>query len=149
MRRFDFDHSTKVLSVLVQVVSCTEPARRLVLLSKGAHEEIAELCSKKLKAQRADFKQRGDDWAFNGTYVLGLAYRYLGPKDFPNAPKAAVDSWRRMPEGDGPDPCRDYLMTLRREALESTGDMVPFGFICFKNELHDDVCDVIAEIKAG
>ncbi|CAO3610518.1 unnamed protein product [Cunninghamella echinulata] len=116
IQRFEFQHARASMSVVVR----NSQTGRIYIFCKGAFERIKAISNEKVPN---DFDQATSNLAYEGCYVLGMAYRDLGVVD-----PSVVLSWTR-------------------DELES--NLSFFGLVLFKNLLKEDTKDAITELKKG
>ena len=119
-RKFEFDHAKQTMSVIVEDKTWPRP---VVSFCKGSFEKIAALCS--ADSVPSDFVAKARQFALNGGYVLGLAYRQLD------------------------DDTLSKVSSIHRDEIEVAGSFTLLGMLIFRNEPKADSRAAILEIRAG
>ncbi|KAG8444442.1 hypothetical protein GDO86_009573 [Hymenochirus boettgeri] len=117
LRQFPFSSVLQRMSVITRVVD----EQRLTVFMKGAPEKVVSFCN--IETVPSDFGTTLDCYTAQGFRVIGLAYKYLMPKE---------DS---------------VIEKLERDEIET--DLVFLGFLILENQLKPETKPVIEELTAA
>lgn len=126
LRRFEFDHVTRTMSVLVKA------GNEVFLYTKGAPESVSPLC--KADSLPANHQEAANFLASDGCYVLGLSKKSITPPEDVPKDEAHLVQWAAQ---------------LARKDAEVAGESTFNGLILFRNELKIDTAQALEGIKEG
>lgn len=86
LRRFDFDHTTMTMSVIIQ----RQTDHITQAFCKGAPEKVGALCTK--QSLPANFERVCAEYALKGMYVLALAYKEIDTEGAHSLKREQVES---------------------------------------------------------